>query len=100
MSNLERDYQRTLIRRIEQRFPGCYILKLDSNYQQGIPDLLILFGCRWAMLEVKLNPSSPKRPNQRYFVDYFNEMSFASFVDPSTEEEVLDAIEQAFHLGR
>ena len=66
---LERDYQRGLISRIEERLPGCLILKNDPNHNQGIPDLIIIFGSKWAALEVKRSADAPHRPNQDYFVD-------------------------------
>lgn len=95
---LERDYQPTVIARLKEMFPGCVIQKLDTGYQQGIPDLLILWGPHWAILEVKksfedrMNP----RPNQEYFVRLLNEMSFSAFIYPEVEEEVFHAMEQAF----
>lgn len=82
-------YQRKLINKLQAMFPGCYILKNDPSENQGIPDILILFGDRWAMLEVKLSRSSYEQPNQAYFIDIFNAMSFAAFIHPQNEEQVL-----------
>lgn len=82
-------YQAKLITKIEALLPGCFIMKSDSQDNQGIPDLLILFNDRWAMLEVKISSRAAEQPNQAYFVDRFNEMSFASFINPDNEEEVL-----------
>jgi hypothetical protein len=95
---LERDYQRILIEILERMFPGCFILKNDPGYLQGVPDLLILFRDRWAMLEVKANAKASTRPNQNYYVDRLNEMSFAAFIYPSNQEEVLDALRQSFQV--
>lgn len=92
---LERDYQSRLIRRLRQRFPGCIILKNDTDYLQGIPDLLILYNDRWAALEVKPSTNAPVQPNQEYYIDTMNNMSFAAFVYPDNEREVLDALQQA-----
>lgn len=92
---LERDYQRQLIRELREMFPGCLILKNDTDYLQGIPDLLILYRDRWAALEVKSSASSPEQPNQWYYIDEMNAMSFAAFIYPEIEEEVLDALQQA-----
>ena len=91
----ERRYQADLIRRLQRIFPGCLILKNDSSYLQGVPDLLILFRDRWAMLEVKADFKSPEQPNQRYWVGTLDNMSFAAFIYPQNEEEVLDALQQA-----
>lgn len=93
---LERDFQRGLITEIKERLPGCLVMKTDPNYIQGIPDLLVLFGKRWAMLEVKKSENAPHQPNQDYYVEHLNEMSFSRFINPSNKEEVLNDLEQAF----
>lgn len=93
---LERDYQKMLIEKLERMFPGCFILKNDPGYLQGVPDLLILHGDRWAMLEVKAKATSATQPNQPYYVDLLSRMSFAAFIYPSNEQEVLDALSRAF----
>lgn len=92
---LEREYQAKLIKKLRDLFPGCMILKNDSSYKQGVPDLIILFGDRWAMLEAKANEKSPYQPNQPYYVEMLNEMSFAAFIHPSNEQDVLSALQQA-----
>lgn len=93
---LESVYQARLIKKLNRLFPGCVILKNDSGYLQGIPDLLVLFGDRWAMLEVKPSEDSPAQPNQPYYVDKLDHMSFAAFIYPENERDVLDALQQAF----
>ena len=50
-SKLERDFQAKLIMELKVRFQGCMVLKNDSSYIQGIPDLLVLYKDRWATLE-------------------------------------------------
>lgn len=97
---LESAYKIELIKRIRDRFPGCVILQNDPSFMQGVPDRLILHGDRWGMLEVKRDPGAGTRPNQRYFVEKFNEMSFASFINPHNEEEVLDALQLSFESPR
>lgn len=92
----ENEFQSGLIKEIKNRFPGCMVLKNDSSYIQGIPDLLILYEDRWAALEVKRSASARKRPNQKYYVDKMDSMSFADFIYPENKEEVLDDLEQAF----
>ncbi|QBZ73482.1 VRR-Nuc domain protein [Streptomyces phage PherryCruz] len=92
----ESQYQAKLIALLERRFPGCVILKNDPTYLQGIPDLVIFYGNQWAMLEVKASPKAAIQPNQPYWVETLNEMSFAAFIDPSNEEDVLRGLEQAF----
>lgn len=92
---LERDYQKRLIDRIRNEFPGSIVFKNDPNYIQGIPDLLILHNDRWAALEVKVSAKSSIRPNQEFYVARMNEMSYASFIYPENEEEVFYALQQS-----
>lgn len=96
----ESKFQNGLINKIKERFPGCVIMKNDANYIQGIPDLTILHGDRWAMLEVKKNEKASHQPNQDYYVNKMNEMSYAAFVYPENEEEVLNGLAQALESER
>lgn len=93
---IERDFQAGLIKKLKSMFEGCIVTKLDSSYIQGIPDLLILFKNMWATLEVKKSENSPKRPNQDYYVDQMNKMSFSRFIYPENEEEVLNDLQNYF----
>lgn len=97
---LESKYQAHLIKRLPVILPGCLVLKNDSSYIQGIPDLIILFRDRWAMLEVKGSAKAPRQPNQEYYVRVLGEMSFAAFIYPENEEEVLRDLQQAFTSAR
>ena len=99
---LERDYQAKLIKRLRTMFPGCVIQKLDTGYQQGIPDLLILWEHMWAILEVKKSEKDRRspEPNQEYFVGQLNEMSFSAFIYPENEEEVLNDLRAALQPDR
>lgn len=92
----ESTYQSGLVKRIKKRFPESIVMKTDATRLQGCPDLLILNGKHWAMLEVKQSAKAHKRPNQEYYVEKFNNMSFSSFIFPENESEVLDAMERTF----
>ena len=92
----ENEFQAKLKKELKDIFPGCEVLKLDPNDIQGIPDLLILHEDKWAILEAKKDPKAKKRPNQEYYVDKFNRMSFSRFIDPTNKEEVLHDLQQAF----
>lgn len=92
----ENQYQAKLIKKIERLFPGVVILKQDPTLRQGILDLILLYRDKWASLEVKASASAPTRPNQSYFVRQFDNMSFAAFIYPENEEEVLNALQQTF----
>ena len=96
----EAQYQAKLIKKIEDLLPGCFILKNDPGYKPGVPDLIILFSYMWAMLEVKLSEESYVRPNQVHYVRLLNSMSFASFINPDNEENVLYDLQCAFGLIR
>lgn len=88
----ESEYQSRLIKKLRLLFPNCVILKNDAGYLQGIPDLVIFYRDRYAFLEVKAAKDSDVQANQHYYVDLLDEMSFAAFVYPSNEEEVLDGL--------
>lgn len=94
--SVESKFQKELKREIEQRFPGSIVLKTDPTYRQGIPDLIIFYNDKWAALECKRAKNARHQPNQDYYVDLMNEMSYSSFVYPENKEEVLDGLQQAF----
>lgn len=97
-SKLESKYQHELRERIEGIFPGCQILKNDSAYLTGVPDLTVLYGPRWAWLEVKREPPKPDdfRPNQEYYVAWAAQHSFGATIFPENETEVLRALVDFF----
>lgn len=97
---LERDYQAKLIKKLRCMFKGCFILKNDSEYCPGVPDLLILYEDMWAMLEVKTSENAKEEPNQPEYVDMLDHMSFAAFIYPENEEEVLSELKQTFRSLR
>jgi len=96
----ENRYQKEVIERLKRQFPGCMVLKNDTALRQGIPDLLILFEDKWAMLEVKASLESPFQPNQEYYLRLLNDMSFADFICPENENEVMYELQQAFEFRR
>jgi hypothetical protein len=93
---VESKFQSILIKELKERFKGCVVVKNDANYMQGIPDLTIYYGNRWAMLETKRSEDAPHRPNQDYYVSLFNSMSYAAFIFPENKEVILNEVEQAF----
>lgn len=92
----EAQYQAKLIKKLEVMFPGCVVLRNDPAWQQGILDLLILWREFWASLEVKTSAKANVQPNQDYFVQRLDDMSFAAFIYPDNETEVLDALQSSF----
>ena len=102
----ENRFQAELAKRIRKDIPGCFVIKNDgSNIPQGFPDLLILYGDKWGTLECKRNDAylhdeSMKEPNQDYYVDLLNGMSFSRFISPENEDEVLNELYSTFGLNR
>ena len=99
----ESEFQRKLIEDLEFLFPGCIIMKLDANYIQGIPDLIILYKNKWAVLECKRSENEyihDRRPNQDYYISIMDGMSFARFIYPENKSEVLDELQCAFRSRR
>jgi hypothetical protein len=97
---LESKFQALLIKELKSIFKGCIVLKNDANYIQGFPDLLILYKNNWAALECKKSIKDNHQPNQEYYIEELNDMSYASFIYPENKEEVLDELQQAFRSNR
>lgn len=96
----ESKFQSDLIKEIKERFPESVVLKNDSSYCQGIPDLIVLYKDKWATLECKKDGKSSHRPNQEYYVNKMNDMSFSAFIFPENREETLNALERSFKSRR
>ena len=93
-SRLESGFQDRLRDDLKKLFPGCMIFKMEQI--QGIPDLLVLYKDKWATLECKRGTRSKKQPNQDYYVELMNNMSFSRFINNDNKEEVLRDLQQAF----
>lgn len=94
-SRLESGFQDRLVKELkEDILPGCMVFKMDQH--QGIPDLLILHKDRWASLECKKSANAKRQPNQEYYVDLMDKMSFSRFIYPENKERVLNELQQAF----
>ena len=72
------------------------IFKMDPKYIQGTPDLMILYKKKWAALEVKNDKNDKHQPNQDYYVDKMNRMSYAAFINPENKAEVFDELHKTF----
>jgi hypothetical protein len=94
-SRLESGFQDRLRDDLKQLFPGCMVFKMDQI--QGIPDLLVLYKDKWALLENKRSRNAKRQPNQEYYVDLFNDMSFSRFIFPENKEAVLAELEYFFN---
>lgn len=96
MGKLENKFKTELKKEIKERYPGCMVMHLDPNDIQGIPDLLILHKDKWASLEGKKDKDSPTQPNQPYYVEKMNNMSFSKFIYPENKEKVLNELDKIF----
>ena len=94
----ESKFQAELKKELKKMFPGCIVTKLDSSDIQGIPDLLVLYKNKWATLENKRSKNSPKRPNQEYYVEKMNDMSFSRFIYPENKDKVLNELKDIFDI--
>jgi hypothetical protein len=94
-SRLESGFQDKLRDELKSRFPGCMIFKMDQI--QGIPDLLVLYKNKWCSLENKKSANAKHQPNQDYYVEKMNEMSFSRFIFPENREQVLEELDQYFN---
>lgn len=97
-SRLESGFQDKLIKELKDLFPGCMVFKMDQI--QGIPDLLVLYEDKWASLENKKSANAKRQPNQEYYVERMNDMSFSRFIYPENKEEVLRELQSAFKSSR
>lgn len=93
-SRLESGFQDKLVATLKEILPGCMTFKMDQI--QGIPDLLILYKDKWLSLECKRSARAKRQPNQEYYVNLMNQMSFSRFICPENKEEVLNEILQTF----
>lgn len=92
----ESSFQADLKKDLKKRFPDSIVVKSDPLQVQGIPDLLIFCGRRWAALECKRQSRASHRPNQDYYVDKMNQMSFSRFIYPENKEDVLNELQEFF----
>lgn len=99
-SKLESEFQAELIKELKALYPGSLILKNDSALRQGIPDLVVLYKNKWVMLEVKAYEKAAHQPNQDWYIEMCDDMSFAAFIYPENKERILDEIQKTFRFAR
>lgn len=85
----ERVFQKKVISALKNSFRDCLVLKTDSSYIQGCPDLLVLYKNKWAALEVKNSISASYQPNQKYYIDLMNSMSYAAVIHPDNIWDIM-----------
>ena len=97
---LEGKFKTNLIKELHELFPGCFVLHNDAQEIQGFPDLTILYKNMWACLEGKKSLKEPYQPNQEYYLEVLDDMSFAAMICPENREAVLYELQRAFSSGR
>lgn len=97
MPKLESEFQKELVKKLRVIFPGAIVLKNDSSYLQGIPDLSIMFKDQYAILEVKKSPKEPYQPNQEFYLEKIGEHTFTATIYPQNENEVLGSLQKFFN---
>lgn len=93
---LESSFKARVLERIKDLYPDVMVLKNDAGYLQGVPDWLFLLGPYWFSLEIKRSKDASIRPNQPYYVELMNNMSFSAFIYPENFDEIFDEIQRLF----
>lgn len=93
---LESAYKRKLINIVKHDI--CYdnkvwVVRPNSTFNPGYPDLIFLIDRMWMALEVKRKASAHISPLQNFLVEDMNSVGFARFVFPGNEKEVLDELQ-------
>lgn len=96
MAKRESKFQKELIDEIKAAYPGCVCIKNDSSYIQGFPDWTILHEDKWAVLEAKRDKNAEHQPNQDYYVEKLDNMSFSRFIYPENKDQVLSELKKIF----
>ena len=100
MAKRESKFQGEFIKTLRRLFPDAIIVKGNADYLQGVPDILMLIGNTWAAFECKRSRDEEYRPNQRYYVGKMHDMSYAAFVYPENEDDVLNDLQRTFRPSR
>lgn len=80
-----------------REFPGIVIIKQEPLTSfQGVPDYILLFRSTWAALETKRAKKAAQQPNQDYYREQFNGMSYAAFAHPGNWDQVLEDLRKVF----
>jgi len=90
----ENMFQRKIIQRLKVEFPECVVMKQDPTYKQGIPDLVVFYHDKYAMLECKKSANASHQPQQDYYISKFNSWSYASFIYPENVDQVFKELSE------
>ena len=96
-TELESKFQAKLIKKLEKDYGEDNVLKIPGSVRQGIADIEVTCGCKYARLEVKAYEEAEHQPNQDYYINKINEQgAFGRFIFPENEEEVLNDLKDYF----
>lgn len=91
----ENEFQMKLKKKIKKAVPGSVVLKNSPNDILGIPDLTVLGpNGKYAILECKRASDSNIQALQDYYVEKFNKSSYATFVSPANQKEVIEDLKR------
>lgn len=101
MGTPEGNFKRKLIKDLEKEFPDSIITKLEADYKNGIPDILILHKDKWATLEAKPTKADVTKERQNklaqdHYVAKMNSMGYSSYIYPENKQEVLNELKIHF----
>lgn len=96
---VESQFQKNLVKEIKAMAPSgdITVLKNEASMIQGIPDLVVFYKDKYAMLEVKKSENASHRPNQDWYIKKFANEAFGYFIYPENKDKVLDAMKN--YLG-
>ena len=93
----EANFKTELYEKIRNEFPGSEVVPNDPGHRQGFPDATVYFpNVKYFLLDGKRNITSPKRPNQDYYVNESPLSSNAMFVYPENEKDVLKELKRRY----
>ena len=95
---LESEFQSSLIKDLRTLYGEFNVNKMPPSIYQGIADIEVTCGPKFARLECKAFSSASHQPNQDYHVDRTNkDGAFARFIYPENKDEVLEELRDYFN---
>lgn len=97
-SKLENEYQADLIKKLNKEYGETNVIKIPGSVRQGIADIEVTCGCKYARLEAKAYKDAAHQPLQDYYIDLINSQgAFGRFIYPENEDKVLEEMKDYFN---
>lgn len=94
----ENEYQAYIMKKLRKTYGDDYVIKIPGYVLQGIADIEVTHGAKYARLEAKAYKDAAHRPNQEYRINEINKQGgFARFIYPENEKEVLKELNDFFN---